>query len=101
MTARQRLGSRNHMGWFSGFLKRRKAPAAVSGMGEEPPVAVGIGIDEPIEVSPGKFVTAREMTKNAVSPEEFDERLRAEAAANPELAKVLETHFGWKGGKPD
>ncbi len=75
------------MGWW--FFKLRKAPT------------IGIGMDGPIEVSPGKFATAREMTKNAVSPEECDEHLRVEAATNPELARVLEQHFGWKDGKPD
>jgi hypothetical protein len=72
--------------WFFGLLKKRKS------------VVTGIGMDEPIEVSPDKFVTAREMTMNAVSPEEFDERMHAEARENPELAKLLEKNFGWKPG---
>ncbi len=59
---------------------------------------IGIGLDEPIEVSPGKFVTAREMTKNARTPEEFDEHIRNEAGKNPQLARTLEQHFGWKNG---
>jgi|SRR5579872_2529560 len=76
------------MGWLSKLLRKRQASP------------VGIGMDEPIEVSPGKFVTLRDTCKNAVSPEEMDERLRVEGVSNPELAKTLETHFGWKGGRP-
>lgn len=75
-------------GWLSNLLWKPK------------PTTVGIGLDEPIEVSPGKFVTACALSKNATSPEEMDERLRTEAASNPELAKTLEAHFGWKDGKP-
>jgi len=61
---------------------------------------IGIGLDEPIEVSPGKFQTAGDLTNNAVSPGEFDQKLSSEASNNPELAKILEEKFGWSNGKP-
>jgi hypothetical protein len=67
---------------------------------EEGAIRVGIGMDEPIEVAPGEFRTARSFMKNARDPEELDEKLRLDSQNNPELAKVLEQHFGWKNGTP-
>jgi hypothetical protein len=62
-------------------------------------ISVGIDPDEPIEVSPGKFVTANNLARGALGAEELDQQLIAQAAENPGLAKALEA-FGWKDGKP-
>jgi hypothetical protein len=61
---------------------------------------IGIGLDEPIEVSPGQFRTARSFIQGAKGPKAYDEYLRVESLNNPELAETLKQSFGWKDGAP-
>src|SRR5579863_3507010 len=89
------------------LLNRPMAPAATAALEQDPEqdnkkavIKVGIGLDEPIEVAPGEFRTARSFMRNAKDPNELDEKLRLDSQNNPELAKVLEQHFGWKNGTP-